>query len=165
MNLDRFGMDSITLAGPLEGKLGAIQGAGFSQAMLTMCRALGADVLLACSSTSGHASADPADLVRDLRKLTTLAVPLGIRISLQFRGVQRRLPSASRRHGGGARAALDAVDLGTGVAAQPAGAAEDRSKAGEVSDSRNAPHPRRAASASISCASSVSASSARQNTP
>ena len=30
MNLDHFGMDTITLAGPLEAKLRAIQDAGFT---------------------------------------------------------------------------------------------------------------------------------------
>ena len=34
MNLDHFGMDTITLAGPLEAKLAAIKGAGFTQVML-----------------------------------------------------------------------------------------------------------------------------------
>lgn len=34
MNLDHFGMDTITLAGPLEGKLAAMRGAGFTHAML-----------------------------------------------------------------------------------------------------------------------------------
>jgi sugar phosphate isomerase/epimerase len=34
MNLDHFGMDTITLAGPLEGKLSAIREAGFTQVML-----------------------------------------------------------------------------------------------------------------------------------
>ena len=34
MNLDHFGMDSITLAGPLEAKLRAIRAAGFSQVMM-----------------------------------------------------------------------------------------------------------------------------------
>lgn len=34
MNLDHFGMDTITLAGPLEGKLRAIRAAGFTQVML-----------------------------------------------------------------------------------------------------------------------------------
>ena len=34
MNLDHFGMDTITLAGPLEGKLRAIRDAGFTQVML-----------------------------------------------------------------------------------------------------------------------------------
>ena len=34
MNLEHFGMDTITLAGPLEAKLRAIKGAGFTQVML-----------------------------------------------------------------------------------------------------------------------------------
>src|SRR5207248_9790858 len=34
MNLDHFGMDTITLAGPLEAKLRAVRAAGFSQVML-----------------------------------------------------------------------------------------------------------------------------------
>ena len=112
MNIDHFGMDTITLAGPLEAKLRAIREAGFTQvmlnagdlvghpggeeaavrevresglrvtgfqvlrdfeglsghlhaykldvakAMLQMCRALGSTVLLACSSTSAHATGD-----------------------------------------------------------------------------------------------------------
>ena len=35
MDLDRFGMDTITLAGPLEAKLRAIKAAGFTQVMLS----------------------------------------------------------------------------------------------------------------------------------
>jgi sugar phosphate isomerase/epimerase len=137
MNLDHFGMDTITLAGPLEAKLRAIKGAGFTQvmlnaadivghpggeeaavaavrasglrvtgfqvlrdfeglsghlhaykvdvakAMLSMCQALGSKLLLACSSSSAHASGDPATLVKDLRKLATLAVPLGIKVAYE----------------------------------------------------------------------------------
>lgn len=137
MNLEHFGMDTITLAGPLEAKLRAIRDAGFTQvmlnaadvvahpggqeaaiaavrasglrvtgfqvlrdfeglsghlhaykvdvakAMLSMCRALGSRVLLACSSSSAHASGDPALLVKDLRKLATLAVPLGIKVAYE----------------------------------------------------------------------------------
>lgn len=132
-----FGMDTITLAGPLEAKLEAMQDAGFSQVMLKandlvghpqgwraavravqasglrgtgfqvlrdfeglsghlhqykvdiaktmleMCAALGCDVLLACSSTSVHASQDPDHLARDLRKLAMLAIPFGIRIAYE----------------------------------------------------------------------------------
>ena len=137
MNLDNFGMDTITLAGPLEGKLNAIRDAGFTQvmlsasdlvghpggegaalaavrasglrvtgfqvlrdfeglsghlhaykvdvakAMLRMCRALGSEVLLACSSTSAHAAGDPESLIKDLQKLAMLAVPLNIRIAYE----------------------------------------------------------------------------------
>ena len=110
--LDGFGMDTITLAGPLEAKLAAMVEAGFGQVMLSardivghpggvpaavaavrtsglrptgfqvlrdfeglsghlhgykvdiaksmleMCAALGSEVLLACSSTSRHATQD-----------------------------------------------------------------------------------------------------------
>jgi sugar phosphate isomerase/epimerase len=137
VNLDHFGMDTVTLAGPLEAKLRAIKAAGFTQvmlnagdivghpggeeaalaavrasglrvtgfqvlrdfeglsghlhaykvdvakAMLSMCRALGSNLLLACSSSSAHASGEPAALVKDLQKLATLAVPLGVRIAYE----------------------------------------------------------------------------------
>jgi sugar phosphate isomerase/epimerase len=132
-----FGMDTITLAGPLEAKLEAMQQAGFSQVMLKandlvghpqgwqaavkavrasglrgtgfqvlrdfeglsghlhqykvdiaktmleMCAALGCDVLLACSSTSTHATQDPDAIARDLRKLAMLAIPFGIKIAYE----------------------------------------------------------------------------------
>lgn len=132
-----FGMDTITLAGPLQAKLQAMKNAGFSQVMLKandlvghpggwkaaaqevresglrgtgfqvlrdfeglsghlheykvdiaktmleMCAELGCDVLLACSSTSAHASQDLDHIARDLRKLAMLAVPHGIRIAYE----------------------------------------------------------------------------------
>ena len=132
-----FGMDTITLAGPLEAKLDAMRAAGFRQvmlgardvaghpggvaaavaavrasglrptgfqvlrdfeglsghlhgykvdiakSMLRMCESLGSRVLLACSSTSRHASQDLDELARDLRKLAMLAVPLGIRVAYE----------------------------------------------------------------------------------
>jgi sugar phosphate isomerase/epimerase len=132
-----FGMDTITLAGPLEAKLEAMQEAGFTQVMLKandlvghpqgwqaavkavrasglrgtgfqvlrdfeglsghlhqykvdiaktmleMCAALGCDVLLACSSTSTHASQDLDHIARDLRKLAMLAIPFGIKIAYE----------------------------------------------------------------------------------
>ncbi len=134
---DNIGMDTITLAGSLEAKLGAMREAGFRQVMLSardivghaggvsaavaavrdsglrptgfqvlrdfeglsghlhaykvdiaksmlqMCADLGCKVLLACSSTSTHASQEPQDLARDLRKLAMLAVPLGIRVAYE----------------------------------------------------------------------------------
>ena len=137
MNIENFGMDTITLAGPLEAKLRAVREGGFTQvmlsardlvehpqgeaaaiaavrqsglrvtgfqvlrdfeglpghlhaykldiakAMLAMCGALGSEVLLVCSSTSTHASGDAEVLSRDLRKLATLAVPLGIRVAYE----------------------------------------------------------------------------------
>jgi sugar phosphate isomerase/epimerase len=54
-----------------------------ARAMLEMCNALGAQVLLACSSTSRHATGDPEQLARDLSKLALLAVPLQIRIAYE----------------------------------------------------------------------------------
>lgn len=137
MNLDHFGMDTITLAGPLEAKLKAVREAGFTQvmlnatdivghpggeqaaiaavrasglrvtgfqvlrdfeglsgtlhaykvdiakAMLEMCHALGSNVLLACSSSSPHATGDTEQLKKDLQKLAMLAVPLNIKIAYE----------------------------------------------------------------------------------
>ena len=137
MNIEQFGMDTISLAGPLEAKLRAIGEAGFAQVMLSardivghpegldtavqrfrasglrgtgfqvlrdfeglsgglhaykvdiaksmieMCAALGCKVLLACSSTSRHASEDPALLARDLRKLAMLALPHGVKVAYE----------------------------------------------------------------------------------
>jgi sugar phosphate isomerase/epimerase len=132
-----FGMDTISLAGPLEAKLDAMRAAGFDQVMLKandlvghpqgwraavaavkasglrgtgfqvlrdfeglsghlhhykldiaktmieMCAALDCDVLLACSSTSTHASDDLDHIARDLRKLAMLAIPHGIRVAYE----------------------------------------------------------------------------------
>ena len=54
-----------------------------AKAMLEMAHALGAPVLLACSSTSQHATQDLDAIARDLRKLAMLAVPLGIRVAYE----------------------------------------------------------------------------------
>ena len=137
LNIAGFGMDTISFAGGLNAKLGAIRGAGFSQVMLLasdlaghpdgieaavaqvrasglrptglqvlrdfegltghlhdykveiakslleMCSAVGAKLLLVCSSTSAHATGDPDLLARDLRQLAMLALPLGIRIAYE----------------------------------------------------------------------------------
>jgi sugar phosphate isomerase/epimerase len=48
MNLDHFGMDTITLAGPLEPKLRAVRAAGFTQVMLN------------ASDIVGHPDGEPA---------------------------------------------------------------------------------------------------------
>ena len=135
--LDRFGMDTITLAGSLEAKLDAMVSAGFAQVMLSardivghpggllsavkvveasglrptgfqvlrdfeglsghlhdykidiaksmlaMCHQLGCRLLLICSSTSVHATGDSQALVKDLRKLAMLAIPMNIRIAYE----------------------------------------------------------------------------------
>jgi sugar phosphate isomerase/epimerase len=54
-----------------------------AKSMLEMCAALDCRVLLVCSSTSTHASADLDAMARDLRKLAMLAVPLNIRIAFE----------------------------------------------------------------------------------
>lgn len=54
-----------------------------AKSMLEMCHALGSKVLLVCSSTSTHATADPDALARDLRKLAMLAIPLGIKVAYE----------------------------------------------------------------------------------
>src|SRR5205814_5583753 len=54
-----------------------------AKAMLEMCHALGSRVLLACSSTSAHASGETDFLKKDLQKLAMLAIPLGIRIAYE----------------------------------------------------------------------------------
>lgn len=54
-----------------------------AQAMLEMCAAMGSRVLLACSSTSRHATDDPKAIARDLRKLAMMAVPLGIKVAYE----------------------------------------------------------------------------------
>lgn len=136
-NIDDFGMDTISLAGPLEAKLKAVKGAGFTQimlaardivghpdgmeaavaavrasglrvtgfqvlrdfeglsghlhdykmdiakSMLDMCHALDCRLLLVCSSTSVHATGETAALVKDLRKLAMLAIPMNIRIAYE----------------------------------------------------------------------------------
>jgi sugar phosphate isomerase/epimerase len=136
-NIDDFGMDTISLAGPLEAKLKAVKGAGFTQimlaakdivghpegmeaavaavrasglrvtgfqvlrdfeglsghlhdykmdiakSMLDMCHALDCRLLLVCSSTSVHATGETGALVKDLRKLAMLAIPMNIRIAYE----------------------------------------------------------------------------------
>ena len=54
-----------------------------AKAMLEMCHAVGARLLLVCSSTSTHAGTDPDLLARDLRKLAMLALPLGIKVAYE----------------------------------------------------------------------------------
>src|SRR6185295_11414604 len=54
-----------------------------AKSMLEMCAALGAKVLLVCSSTSTHATGDTGALAADLRQLAMLALPLDIRIAYE----------------------------------------------------------------------------------
>ncbi|OYV02002.1 MAG: xylose isomerase [Burkholderiales bacterium PBB5] len=54
-----------------------------AQSMLEMSAALGAQVMLVCSSTSVHASTDLDAMAADLRKLAMLALPLGVKIAYE----------------------------------------------------------------------------------
>lgn len=136
-NIDDFGMDIVSLAGPLPARLKAVREAGFTQimlaaqdlvghpagldaavaavrasglrvtgfqglrdfeglsgplhaykmdiakAMLDICDALGCPLLLLGSSTLGKAASDKQALIRDLRKLAMLAIPMNIRIAYE----------------------------------------------------------------------------------
>ena len=54
-----------------------------AKSMLEMCHALDCRMLLICSSTSVHATGDTAALVKDLRKLAVLAIPMNIKIAYE----------------------------------------------------------------------------------
>jgi sugar phosphate isomerase/epimerase len=98
-----------------------------ARAMLEMCHALGAQVLLACSSTSRHATGNPEQLARDLSKLALLAVPLGIRIAYEalswgrhvneFPQAWNIVQSADRANLGLALDSFHIFATGTGLAA------------------------------------------------
>jgi sugar phosphate isomerase/epimerase len=68
-----------------EGLSGHLHGykVDIAKSMLEMCAAVGGKVLLACSSTSRHASGELEDIARDLRKLAMLALPLGIKVAYE----------------------------------------------------------------------------------
>ena len=54
-----------------------------AKSMLELCRSIGGRLLLTEASTSVHADIDAEWIARDLRKLATLALPLGIRIAFK----------------------------------------------------------------------------------
>jgi sugar phosphate isomerase/epimerase len=54
-----------------------------ARSMLEMCAALDCRVLLACSSTSKHATDDADVIARDLRKLAMLALPHRIKVAFE----------------------------------------------------------------------------------
>ena len=68
-----------------------------SRKQCSRCAARSARLLLACSSTSTHATGDFGSLTKDLQKLAMLAVPHGIRIAYEALGVGT---SASTRRPG-----------------------------------------------------------------
>src|SRR4051812_30102731 len=90
MNLEHFGMDTITLAGPLEAKLHAIRAAGFTQVMLNATdvvghpdgedaatcavrasglRGTGFQVLRAFEGLSGHLRAYKVDIAKAMLQM------------------------------------------------------------------------------------------------
>lgn len=54
-----------------------------AKSMLEMCAEIGAPLLLACSSTSRHATSDLDAIAADLRKLAMLGIPLGVKIAYE----------------------------------------------------------------------------------
>ena len=84
-----------------------------AKSMLEMCHAVGAKVLLICSSTSTHATADPDAIARDLRKLAMLALPLGIRIAYEGLSWGRHINEFTTAWDVVCRA--DAPNLGIGI--------------------------------------------------
>jgi sugar phosphate isomerase/epimerase len=84
-----------------------------AKGMLQMAHALGAPLLLVCSSTSPHGSADPDAIARDLRKLAMLAVPLGIRIAYEGLSWGRTINEFTQAWAAVQRA--DAPNLGLGL--------------------------------------------------
>jgi sugar phosphate isomerase/epimerase len=54
-----------------------------AKSMIAMCAAIESPVLLACSSTSRHATEDWDQLAQDLKKLAMLALPFGIKIAYE----------------------------------------------------------------------------------
>jgi sugar phosphate isomerase/epimerase len=54
-----------------------------AKSMLEMCAATGSKVLLACSSTSRHATQDLDQISDDLKMLAMLALPLGIKVAYE----------------------------------------------------------------------------------
>lgn len=68
-----------------EGLSGHLHGykVDIARSMLQMCVATGSRVLLACSSTSQHATDDLDQIAQDLKKLAMMALPLGINVAYE----------------------------------------------------------------------------------
>ena len=68
-----------------EGLSGHLHGykVDIAKSMLEMCAATGSKVLLACSSTSRHATQDLDAIAADLQKLAMLALPQGIKVAYE----------------------------------------------------------------------------------
>lgn len=84
-----------------------------AKSMLEMCAALGSRVLLVCSSTSIHATADRDILAKDLKKLAMLAVPLGIKVAYEALSWGRHVNEFT--HAWDVVCRADAPNLGLGL--------------------------------------------------
>ena len=84
-----------------------------AKSMLELAAAVGAKVLLMCSSTSTHASSDPDAIARDLRRLAMLAVPLGIKVAFEALSWGRHINEFPQAWDVVCRA--DAPNLGIGI--------------------------------------------------
>ena len=84
-----------------------------AKAMLEMAHAVGAPLLLVCSSTSQHATQDVVAIARDLRKLAMLAVPMGLKIAYEGLSWGRTINEFTTAWEAVSRA--DAPNLGLGI--------------------------------------------------
>ena len=107
-NMLSFGIDTVTLSGTLEAKLRAIKASGLrvmgfqvlrdfeglppalrsykldvANVMLEMAHAIGAPLLLVCSSTSPHTSQNLDTIAEDLERLAAQARPLGLKVAYE----------------------------------------------------------------------------------
>jgi sugar phosphate isomerase/epimerase len=82
--LDVTGLEALRDFEGLTGQMHAYK-MDVAKSMFEVCADLGGRLLLVEASTSTHADASAEAIVRDLRKLSVLAVPLGIRIA--FKGL------------------------------------------------------------------------------
>lgn len=69
---------------------------GIAQGLLRLCRQIGARLLIVSASTAEGAGQDPEAVARDLSKLATLAVPMGIRIAYRARVGSSVAPNLAR---------------------------------------------------------------------
>jgi 2-keto-myo-inositol isomerase len=98
-----------------EGLSGHLHGykVDIAKQMIALAGALGAKVLLACSSTSQHATGDLDAIARDLRKLAMLAVPHGIKVAFEGLSWGRHINEVHQAWAAVQRA--DCPNLGLGI--------------------------------------------------
>jgi sugar phosphate isomerase/epimerase len=84
-----------------------------AKSMLEMCAATGSKVLLACSSTSRHATDDLDQIAKDLKKLAMMAIPLGIKVAYEALSWGRTVNEFTRSWDVICRA--DCPNLGIGI--------------------------------------------------